>query len=257
MDPRASAAGLLVGLLVGLTGMGAGSLMTPILVALLHYKAKFAIGSDLAYAAIMKLFGAWQHRRADTVNTGLCWQLALGSVPASLLGVWWSHRLEQRLGDRGEQIILHILGVMLILTAVVLVVRTIPAVESRLKRREDQPPPKRGLAWAISIGAALGFLVGVTSIGSGALFGIALLLIFSLKPRDMVGTDIFHAALLSTAAALGHVAAGNVNYPLVGSILIGALPGIFIGSRLSVRMPEAALRPTLATVLLLSGLKMF
>lgn len=257
MDPRASAAGLLVGLLVGLTGMGAGSLMTPILVALLHYKAKFAIGSDLAYAAIMKLFGAWQHRRVGTVNTSLSWQLALGSVPASLVGVWWSHRLEQRLGDRGEQIILHILGAMLILTAVVLVIRTIPAIEHRLKQRAERPSPKRGLAWAVSIGTALGFLVGITSIGSGALFGIALLLIFSLKPRDMVGTDIFHAALLSTAAALGHVAAGNVNYPLVGSILLGALPGIFVGSRLSVRMPEAALRPTLATVLLLSGLKMF
>lgn len=257
MDSRASAAGLLVGLLVGLTGMGAGSLMTPILVALLHYKAKFAIGSDLAYAAVMKLFGAWQHSRAGTVNTGLSWRLAIGSVPASLLGVWWSHRLEQRLGERGEQIILHLLGVMLILTSVVLVVRTIPAIERRLKQRADRPQPKRGLIWAVGIGAALGFLVGITSIGSGAMFGVALLLIFSLKPRDMVGTDIYHAALLSTAAALGHVAAGNVNYPLVGSILIGAVPGILVGSRLSVRMPEAALRPTLATVLLLSGLKMF
>lgn len=256
MDPRASVTGLLVGFLVGLTGMGAGSLMTPILVALLHYKAKFAVGSDLAYAAVMKMFGAWQHRRAGTVDLGLSLRLAAGSVPASLLGVWWSHRLEQRLGDEGERVILRLLGVMLILTAAVLVSRTIPAVERLLQKRAEQPPPQRGLLWAIGIGAVLGFLVGVTSVGSGALFGVAMLMVFGLKTRDMVGTDIFHAALLSAAAAAGHIWAGNVDYPLVGSLLLGAVPGILMGSRLSTRLPEQALRPTLATVLLLSGLKM-
>ena len=256
MDPRASLTGLVVGFLVGMTGMGAGSLMAPLLIVLLHYKAKYAIGSDLAYAAIMKMFGAWQHRGAGHVDTGLCWQLALGSVPASLLGVWWSHSLEQRMGVAAEHILIRILGATLILVSVLLVVRMLPGVEQRL-RRADKPRPKRGLAWSVGVGAVIGFLVGITSVGSGTLFGVALLVIFGLGAREMVGTDIYHAAVLSSAAALGHVVAGNVNYPLVGSLLIGAVPGILIGSRLSFRLPETVLRPTLATVLLLSGLKLF
>lgn len=256
MDPRASLTGLLVGFLVGMTGMGAGSLMAPLLIVFLHYKAKFAIGSDLAYAAIMKLFGAWQHRRHGNVDTALCWRLALGSVPASLLGVWWSHSLVQRMGEAAEHVLVRILGATLILVSLLLVARMLPGVEQRL-RRADRPRPPRGLAWAVTIGAAIGFLVGITSVGSGTLFGVALLFVFGLGAREMVGTDIYHAAILSTAAALGHVAAGNVNYPLVGSLLLGAVPGILLGSRLSLRLPEAVLRPTLATVLLLSGLKMF
>ncbi len=255
MDPRASLTGLLVGFLVGITGMGAGSLMAPLLIVFLHYKARFAIGSDLAYAAIMKMFGAWQHRGGGNVDLGLSWRLALGSVPASLLGVWWSHSLQQRMGPAAETVLLHILGGTLILVAVFLVVRMLPGVEARL-RRTDQPRPKRGLAWSVGIGAGIGFLVGITSVGSGTLFGVALLVVFGLGAREMVGTDIYHAAILSSAAALGHVVAGNVNYPLVGSLLLGAVPGVLLGSRLSLRMPETFLRPTLATVLLLSGLKM-
>lgn len=256
MDPRASLTGLLVGFLVGMTGMGAGSLMAPLLIVVLHYKARYAIGSDLAYAAIMKMFGAWQHRRAGHVNRGLSWQLAAGSVPASLLGVWWSHSLEQHMGAAAEHLLLRLLGVTLILVALLLVVRMLPGVEQRL-RRADRPRPQRGLAWSVGVGAAIGFLVGITSVGSGTLFGVALLVIFGLGAREMVGTDIYHAAILSTAAALGHVVAGNVNYPLVGSLLVGAVPGIVLGSRLSLRLPETVLRPTLATVLLVSGLKMF
>ena len=226
MDPRASLTGLLVGFLVGMTGMGAGSLMAPLLIVFLHYKAKFAIGSDLAYAAVMKLFGAWQHRRAGNVDTKLSWQLAMGSVPASLLGVWWSHSLEQRMGAAAEQVLLQILGGTLILVSLVLVARMLPGVEARMQRASRSRPP-RGLAWRIGIGAAIGFLVGITSVGSGTLFGVALLVIFGLGAREMVGTDIYHAAILSSAAALGHVVAGNVNYPLVGSLLLGAVPGIF------------------------------
>ncbi|MBV9850367.1 MAG: sulfite exporter TauE/SafE family protein [Armatimonadetes bacterium] len=255
MDPRASLTGLLVGFLVGLTGMGAGSLMAPLLIVFLHYKAKFAIGSDLAYAAVMKLFGAWQHRRHGNVDTGLSWRLALGSVPASLLGVWWSHSLEARLGSGAEHVLLRILGATLILVSALLVVRMLPGVEQRLQR-PDRPRPPRGLAWKVGVGAVIGFLVGLTSVGGGTLFGVAMLVIFGLGARKMVGTDIYHAAILSSAAALGHVAAGNVNYPLVGSLLLGAVPGILLGGRLSLRMPETFLRPTLATVLLLSGLKM-
>jgi uncharacterized membrane protein YfcA len=203
----------------------------------------------------MKLFGAWQHRRAGNVDAGLSWRLALGSVPASLLGVWWSHSLVERMGNGAEHILVRILGGTLILVSLFLIARMLPAVERRLKAIPKLRPEHR-LPWAVCVGAGIGFLVGITSVGSGTLFGVALLLVFGLGAREMVGTDIYHAAILSTAAALGHVVAGDVNYPLVGSLLIGAVPGILLGGRLSLRLPESFLRPTLATVLLLSGLKM-
>ena len=159
------------------------------------------------------------------------------------------------MGAAAEQVLLHILGGTLILVSLLLLARMLPGVDARM-RRADQPRPRRGLAWKVGIGAAVGFLVGITSVGSGTLFGVALLVIFGLGAREMVGTDIYHAAILSSAAALGHVVAGNVSYPLVGSLLLGAVPGMLLGGRLSLRMPETVLRPTLATVLLLSGLKM-
>ena len=254
MNYHSSIAGLLVGFLVGLTGMGGGSLMAPILIYLFHFKAKVAVGSDLAYAAIAKVFGAWQHYKHGTVNVGLSLRMAAGSVPASLLGVWLLHSVDKRSSAAAESLITHLLGFVLVLVALILIARSIPAVNHWLKQRE-KPKPEPSLALTIAIGAVLGFLVGITSVGGGTLFGVALLLVFGLGAREMVGTDIFHAVILSTAAALGHVVAGDVSYPLVGSLLIGAIPGILIGSRLATRTPEFVLRPTLATVLLVSGMK--
>jgi uncharacterized membrane protein YfcA len=255
MNMHNALAGLLVGCLVGMTGMGGSSLMAPILILIFHFKAKYAIGSDLAYAAIAKVFGSAQHIRAANVDFNLVTRLAVFSVPSSLVGVWVVHSIDKRLGAAANKDITMILGAVLVLVAIILMARSIPQIEQFFQRRETVDA-ERGIAWALGVGAVGGFLVGLTSVGAGTLFGVALLFVYGVKPRKMVGTDIVHACVLSSVAALGHVWAGDVDYGLVGSLLIGAIPGILIGGALSTRMPEGALRPTLGTVLLLSGLKM-
>ena len=241
---------------MGLTGMGGASLMAPILVFIFHYQAKTAIGSDLAYAAIAKSFGAWQHKRAGSVDIAIVKNLAIGSVPASLLGVWLLHSIDKNGGAGADHLITRILGVVLLVTATIMIARSIPKVEAAIEKRRDGKPLVDG-RWAILVGAVGGFLVGLTSVGAGTLFGVALLVVFGMGARKMVGTDLYHAALLSTAAAIGHIYAGDVNYSLVANLLIGAIPGVLIGSHFSARMPEKALRPTLATVLLATGIRTF
>lgn len=255
MDPLYSLTGLLVGFLVGLTGMGGGALMTPILILLVGVPPTVAVGSDMAYSAITKVVGGWQHKRQKTVNFRLVWQLALGSVPGGLLAVWCVHSLQLRMGPEAEHIIVRLLGLTLILVAAALFVKSSPRLATwrlNLNLRSEG----RRLGWAVGIGFTLGFLVGLTSIGSGSLFGVLLLVVFGLDSREMVGTDVFHAAILTTALAGANAWAANINYGLVGSLLVGSVPGVLIGSRLAVKLPEQALRPILASVLLLSGLKM-
>jgi hypothetical protein len=234
--------------------MGGSSLMAPILIFLFHFKAKYAVGSDLAYGAIAKLFGAWQHKKKGTVDTKLVWQLAAGSLPASLIGVWALHTLDKHNGLAAEHLITVLLGSALILVSVVLLVRSIPRIENWFEQRQAYVP-RHSFAWAFAVGVSGGFLVGLTSIGGGTLFGVALILLFGLKPKQTVGTDIFHGCLLAAVAAIGHVFAGDVDYNLVASLLIGAIPGVILGSNISSKMPDRALRPALGAVLLLLGLR--
>lgn len=254
MNLHNSLAGLFVGLMVGMTGMGGASLMAPILILLFHIKAKYAIGSDLAYAAIAKIFGAWQQQKAQTVNHRLVAWLAVGSIPSSLLGVYLLHTIDKRGGAEAEHLITRLLGAMLVLVAAVLLTRSIPSVEARFQRIR-QPEIAHSPVAAVITGAIGGFLVGLTSIGAGTLFGVAMILMFGMKAREMVGTDIYHGCILSAVAAGGHMLAGDVDYPLVASLLIGAIPGVLLGGLASTRMSEKALRPTVGTVLLLTGVR--
>ena len=254
MNYHNAIAGLFVGFLVGLTGMGGASLMAPILIFLFHIKAKFAVGSDLAYASIAKVFGSWQHKKAGHVNLPLVGKLCIGSVPASLLGVWMLHSIDKHSSKDAEKLITNLLGGVLILVSLILIARSLPKVEAWFDRRTPLEP-KHSLASAIVVGVVGGFLVGLTSVGAGTLFGVALILIFGLRSKEMVGTDIFHGCILSAVAAAGHVVAGDVDYSLVGSLLVGAIPGILLGGLVSTRMPEQALRPTVGTVLLLTGVR--
>jgi uncharacterized membrane protein YfcA len=254
MTPGYSVTGLLVGFLIGLTGMGGGSLMTPLLILLLGVKPTVAVGSDLAYAAVTKIVGAMSHHQQQTVNYGLAWRMAVGSVPGCLMGVGCVRGLQNHLGDEAQQIVGHVLGLMLVLVGLALFWRCMPP--SRQWSPRLIAAPRDRIWWAAGSGVVLGFLVGVTSVGSGTLFGMLLLAVFGLSAREMVGTDLFHAALLTSAAAGAHVWAGNVDYSLVANLLVGSIPGVLLGSRLAARMPEKALRPVLAGVLLFSGLKM-
>ena len=254
MNVHNSIAGLFVGFLVGMTGMGGASLMAPILILLFHIQAKYAVGSDLAYASIAKAFGSWQHKQAGHVNLPLVWKLCMGSVPASLVGVYVLHSIDKHSGKQAELLITQLIGIALVIVAFVLITRSLPKVEEWFETRVPVAP-KDSLAVSIAVGIVGGFLVGLTSIGAGTLFGVALILLFGLKSKEMVGTDIFHGCILSAVAAAGHVAAGDVDYSLVGSLLVGAIPGVLMGGLVSTRLPEKAIRPTVGAVLLLTGVR--
>lgn len=228
--------------------------MAPILILMFHVQAKYAVGSDLAYASIAKAFGSIQHKLAGNVDLPLVWKLCIGSIPASLIGVWLLHFIDKHNGKEAESLITHLIGVALVMVALVLIVRSVPKVEAWFDAFQPVQP-KHSMVSAALVGIVGGFLVGLTSVGAGTLFGVAMILIFGLRSKRMVGTDIFHGCILSGVAAAGHVVAGDVDYALVGSLLVGAIPGVLIGGFASTLMPEKAIRPTIGTVLLLTGVR--
>jgi uncharacterized protein len=253
-DPRLALAGLVTGVLVGMTGMGGGSLMTPILIFFFNFNPSAAIGTDILHGAIFKSFGAVRHRRLGTVRARLGAWMLVGSAPASLLGVWVATYLTDRYGDSVDSVQGQVLGYTLLFGAAAFVVKALThrggsaATLGRLSRRDRLV--------AVSIGVVGGFIVGLTSVGSGTLFALAMLLAFPLAAKFVVGTDIFHAAALLLVAGLGHLVAGNVDLPAIGWLLVGSIPGVLIGSQISVGLPETGLKMALATALALSGLKL-
>lgn len=245
-------AGLFVGVLVGLTGMGGGSLMTPILVLLLGFSPTVAIGTDIAHGAIFKTVGAIRHRRLGNVSARLSAWMLLGSAPASVFGVWLSTWLAHRYGGSINSVSARILGGALIFGCVGLAAKTFV----QPKDVADAPLvlTRRDRIAAVLIGVVGGVVVGLTSVGTGVFFGLSLLVLFPLRARKVLGTDIFHAAALLYVAGFGHFIAGNVDIGAVGWLLIGSIPGVLIGSQLSVSVPDRPLRAALASVLGLSGL---
>ena len=249
-----SLTGLLIGLLVGFTGMGGGSLMTPILVLVFDFDVVLAVGTDILHGAIFKTFGAWRHRVLGHVHARLTFWLALGSVPASLAGVYVVELLKDSYGGDVDDVAGRILGAALVLGGIGFAIKTFvhkgPADDRpyRLSRRD------RILAFAI--GLTGGFILGLTSVGSGTFFGLMLLLLFPLTAAKIVGTDIFHAAVLLWAAGLAHLSADNVDLAATGWLALGSIPGVLVGSHWTVRLPERAIRLALATVLFLAGLKL-
>jgi uncharacterized membrane protein YfcA len=245
--------GLGVGILVGMTGIGGGSLMTPMLILVFGVTPVTAIGTDLAYAAVTKTVGGWKHLRQKTVDLTLSGWMAVGSVPAAIGGVYVLTLLEDWLGQDFEDAVIAILAGALLLTGSATLVR---AFLKRMHERERDTieMERRHKVAAVVLGVCVGFVLGVTSAGSGALIAVGLILLFRLSPRRVVGTDVFHAAILLWAAGLAHVFAGNVDFGLAGTILLGSVPGVWLGSHWSVRVEPAVLRTTLAVVLIGAGL---
>jgi uncharacterized membrane protein YfcA len=248
MDPLVIVFGLGVGVLVGLTGIGGGSLMTPLLVIFIGTKPIVAVGTDVAYGAITKTLGGWRHLRSGTVDMQLSKWLAFGSVPGSLCGVILVESIEA-LHGKG---LLWGVAFALLLTATATLSRALFVVDP--VEHHSHPLTGRSRFAALGIGLVLGLILGVTSVGSGALVGLVLILYFKLTPHRVVGTDVFHAALMLWSAGIAHVIGGNIDYALMGTILIGSLPGVWIGEHLVHRIPAAALRPALGCVMLASGL---
>ncbi len=252
MDVALIGFGLGVGILVGMTGIGGGSLMTPLLILVFGVKPITAVGTDLAYAAVTKTVGGYKHWRQNTVDLRLSTWMALGSVPAAVGGVFVLDLVEEATGRDFDELLLTVLAAALLLTGVATLVR---AFLKRLHDRERAliPMDTRHKVAAVTLGVLVGFVLGVTSAGSGALIAVGLILLFRLVPTRVVGTDVFHAAILLWAAALAHVVAGNVDFALAGNILIGSVPGVWMGSHWSIRVPANVLRTTLAVVLIGAG----
>jgi uncharacterized membrane protein YfcA len=254
MDPLIVVFGLGVGILVGLTGVGGGSLMTPLLILVFGVSPITAVGTDLAYGAVTKTVGGLKHLRQRTVDLRLAIWMAFGSVPAAVCGVYVLEAIERADGASFDGLLLAFVSGAVLFTGALVLARSLffPSLGSR--ERETVPLRRKHKLAAVSIGAFIGLVLGVTSVGSGALIAIALILAFRLVPRRVVGTDVFHAAILLWAAAASHVVGGNVDYALAGTILIGSIPGVWLGSHWSVRLPAGALRPALGIVLVGAGL---
>ncbi len=253
-SPLYSVSGFLVGLLVGQTGMGGGSLMTPILILLFGVHPATAVGTDLLYASATKTVGTLVHGANHTVEWRVVGRLALGSVPATALTLLLMSRHELA-GPGTSRFINVVLGAMLLLTAAALLARhrILALVGSRL----GSQPPRLVAALTILTGVVLGILVTISSVGAGAI-GVTVLLVLypRLSMARIVGSDIAHAVPLTLIAGLGHWWVGAVNWGMLGALLTGSIPGIILGSYLAVRVPDFVLRPILAVTLCAVGVRL-
>ncbi len=253
MDPLLIGFGLGVGVLVGMTGIGGGSLMTPLLILVFGVNPITAVGTDLAYAAVTKTVGGYKHWLQGTVDVRLSAWMAVGSVPAAVGGVVVLDVLRDSYGSGFDDLLLRMLAAALLLSGAATLARTF-LKRFQVEERSRVPMELRHKVGAVLLGAFVGFVLGVTSAGSGALIAVGLILVFRLVPTRVVGTDVFHAAVLLWAAAAAHIVSGNVDFGLAGNILIGSVPGVWLGSHWSVRVPQATLRATLSAVLIGAGM---
>jgi uncharacterized membrane protein YfcA len=253
MDPAIILFGFGVGFLVGLTGMGGGSIMTPLLVLIFGIKPTTAIGTDIAYAAITKTAGSWRHLKLKTVNMPLVYWMAIGSVPMAILGVWVLDILKRELGDQLDETVFAILAACLLVVGAATLLRGF-FLAKKIQERDDFEMHTRHKVAAVGIGATTGFVIGLSSAGSGTVIGMMLITVFRLRPVKVVGTDVVHAAILLWAAGIAHWVGGNVDFVLVSNILIGSIPGVILGSQMSVKWPQGLLRGTLGVVLIAAGI---
>ncbi len=254
MDPAIIIFGLGIGVLVGMTGMGGGSLMTPLLILIFGIQPTTAIGTDIFYSAVTKTVGGWRHLRMKTVNMELVKWLALGSVPAAISGVAIVSVLEKHIGeDRLDSLVYAVLGGTLLTVGIITLARAL-ILRDLVDERDRFDVEKRHKVAAVLIGATTGFVIGITSAGSGTVIAILLIAVYRLAPKKVVGTDVFHAAVLLWAAGLAHIVGGNVDFSLAGNILIGSVPGVIIGAALSSRAPQGFIRTALGLVLIGSGI---
>jgi uncharacterized protein len=254
MDPAIILFGLGIGVLVGMTGMGGGSLMTPLLILIFGIQPTTAIGTDIFYSAVTKTVGGWRHLRMKTVNMELVKWLAMGSVPAAVTGVAVVSVLQAQIGEeRLDSLVYAVLGGTLLMVGVVTLARAL-ILRRLVDERDRFKVGRRHKVAAVVIGATTGFVIGITSAGSGTVIAILLIAVYRLSPKKVVGTDVFHAALLLWAAGIAHWIGGNVDFVLAGNILLGSVPGVVVGAALSDRAPQGLIRTALGVVLVGSGI---
>jgi uncharacterized protein len=243
--------GLIVGTLIGLTGLGGGVLLLPLLIFGLRVPAIIAVGSDAAFNFLTKIPSSVVHLRKGTVRKKVVLALASGSIPGAILGVRFLQHLRILYGAGVNDFIKTAVGILLIVVSTLLLLQR--RIEAQVANR---PPTAKSFLGMAVIGLVAGFLVGMTSVGSGSIIMMLLLLFYSYPPKVMVGTDIVHAVLLTGCTSLLHFRLGNVDPSLVGYLLIGSIPGGLVGSHLSTRVPVLWLRRILCVILLSTGVRM-
>jgi uncharacterized membrane protein YfcA len=247
IDPLYSLSGFFVGMLVGMTGVGGGSLMTPLLILLFGIHPATAVGTDLLYAAATKTGGSLVHGFARSIDWGVVRRLASGSIPATFATIVILSRFDLD-SAAARSLITFVLSAALFVTAFVLVFGQ--PIVAFYRARMSELDPRRTAINTVVVGAVLGVLVSISSVGAGAIGVIALIMLYPQLPMaKIVGSDIAHAVPLTLVAGLGHWMIGSVDWHIMGSLLAGSLPGIFVGSYLAIRIPERALRVVLATTL--------
>lgn len=263
VDPVMAVAAFGIGIVVGLTGMGGGALMTPMMVLFFNVPPLTAVSSDLVASAVMKPVGSAVHLRRGTVNLQLVGWLCVGSVPAAFAGVLVARALGD--GQQVQDLIQTALGVALLLAAGGLVLRAYTRLVERARRRDGRAEPlPQGVPQVLArplptilVGAVGGVVVGITSVGSGSLIIIALMALYpGLKASQLVGTDLVQAVPLVVSAAIAHVLFGDFRLELTTALLLGSVPGVYLGAQLSARAPGGLVRRALAFVLLASALKL-
>ena len=247
IDPLYALSGFFVGMLVGMTGVGGGSLMTPLLILLFGVHPATAVGTDLLYAAVTKTGGSLVHGFARSIDWRVVRRLACGSVPATVVTLVVLSHFDLN-GAVARSLITFVLSGALFITAFVLVFGQ--PIVAFYRARMSELDPRRTAISTIVVGSVLGVLVSISSVGAGAIGVIALILLYPQLPMaKIVGSDIAHAVPLTLVAGLGHWMIGSVDWHIMGSLLAGSLPGIFVGSYFAIRIPERALRVVLATTL--------
>ncbi len=250
-------AGFFVGVVVGVTGVGGGALMTPILVLLFGVAPAAAVGTDLWFAAMTKVVGGTMHHRRGGVDWQVVRRLATGSLPAAMATLWWLHQSGN--GQSRSGMLVTMLGVVLVATALAMLWKSRLHTIGRARRIGSPTAFKRMQPTATVVaGAVIGVLVTLTSVGAGALGTVLLVYLYPLRmtPARLVGTDIVHAIPLTVVAGLGHLWLGNVDFALLGQLLLGSVPGIVLGSIIGARAPDRLLRTAIAIVLAAIGGKL-
>jgi uncharacterized membrane protein YfcA len=254
MDPIIVVFGFGIGLLIGMTGMGGGSLMTPLLIIVFGIQPVTAVGTDIFYGAVTKTAGAWRHLKHHTVHRGIALWLAVGSVPMAIAGVWLIEVLQRSYGeDEVNKVVLGMVASALLVVGIATLIRAL-FLRDVIPERYAMHLYRRHMIAAVITGALTGFVIGLTSAGSGTLIALVLIAVFRLTPQRVVGTDVFHAAVLLWAAGLAHWIGGNVDLGLAANILVGSIPGVLIGSQLAVKVPTGLLRNALGLVLVASAI---
>ena len=243
-----------VGILIGLTSMGGAALMAPFLILVLGVRPVTAVGTDLVYGAVTKVVGAWVHFKQGTVDMAVVRKLAYGSIPGGLVGSMLVILLPRFTHD-AEHYVKKAIGTLLVIVAIILLARV-------LTRFTEAAPSAKTLEFlnekgTVIWGAVVGFCVGATSVGSGSLLAPFLMLLYPSKTSKVVGTDVFHAAILVSVTGIAHATSGGVEWQLVPWLLAGSIPGVLLGSRVAAHIPARPLRTGLAAVLLFTGYWMF